>query len=250
VNLSASAATRVVGGMATHWTCATPRQLKGIERSDLFTDDEWDSLYTEAEGYLRTSRDEFEGSLRHQLVKNTLLSSPTLVPNGREVLSLPLACKRSQTNPSFVTWSASNTVLGDTVKKLHLLSNHQCTLLQYDEEDEEKEIFLAVVKNLELMHGRLYICARKYVVCAGAVLTPQILYKSGFRAEKGSLPALVCPYFTHLNDACADGDAGALPDGTDDGVLSSDSPRESSCPPQRSSELSSLGYAGASAKID
>jgi pyranose oxidase len=195
-NLGASAATRVVGGMATHWTCATPRQLKGLERSELFTDKEWEDLYKECEGYLGTSRNEFEGSIRHQLVKNTLKKSFTeMFPGtGREILSLPLAAKRDPKNPSFVIWAASNTILGNTVEKLHLYPNHQCTKLL----THGNEVQLATIKNLSLTHGRLYVCAKKNVVCGGAVLTPQILYNSGFRCEGTSgpvLPKLVHPTF-------------------------------------------------------
>lgn len=60
LNLGASAATYTVGGMATHWTCATPRQHSS-ERSDLLTDEEYDRYYTEGEKLLKTHNDQFEG---------------------------------------------------------------------------------------------------------------------------------------------------------------------------------------------
>src|SRR5947209_493539 len=48
-NLPGAAASYGVGGMATHWTCATPRQHPTIERSLLVSADEWNQLYAEAE---------------------------------------------------------------------------------------------------------------------------------------------------------------------------------------------------------
>ncbi|KAG9078640.1 hypothetical protein FS749_009304 [Ceratobasidium sp. UAMH 11750] len=47
VNLSAQAVTRGTGGMATHWTCAVPHFLKGLERPVIDTnpvndDKEWE----------------------------------------------------------------------------------------------------------------------------------------------------------------------------------------------------------------
>ncbi|RPB08343.1 pyranose oxidase [Morchella conica CCBAS932] len=196
-NLGAAAATRCVGGMGTHWTCATPRQHKTLERSTIFTNDEWETLYDEAERYLGTSRDQFQPySIRDQLVKSKLEKSfDVLFPNPdpekkRKVLSLPLACKRNtDTNPDFVTWAASDTILGETVnsEKFHLMSEHQCTKVLYD--DNSKNVVCATIKNIA-GKGRFYVFAKKYVICGGSVLTPQILFNSGFRPVEGSLPAL------------------------------------------------------------
>lgn len=180
--------------MSTHWTCATPEQHKDLERSDIFSDAEWAGLYKEAAGYLKTSRTEFDNSIRQQLVKEKLATAfdkmfPEVVPK-REILSLPLACKRNELNPDYVTWTATDTILGDTVNdpKFHLLSNHQCTKVLHD--PSSGKIIAATVKNLE-EKGRIYVFAKKYVICGGSVLTPQLLFNSGFRPTEGSLPALV-----------------------------------------------------------
>ncbi|KAF5612476.1 pyranose 2-oxidase [Fusarium subglutinans] len=71
-NLPAAAATRVVGGMGSHWTCCTPRQRKGIERSDLFGDSEWNTLYSRAEKLFKKTDDAFDDSVRQRLVKRVL----------------------------------------------------------------------------------------------------------------------------------------------------------------------------------
>lgn len=110
---------------------------------------------------------------------------------GREILPLPLACKRNEApeNTDFVTWAATDTILGQTVKKLHLLSDHHCTKILHDLKD--KSVILATVKGLR-DKKRTYIIAKKYVVCGGSILTPQLLFNSGFRDTENSLPALVC----------------------------------------------------------
>lgn len=179
--------------MATHWTCSTPRPHVALERSDIFDDNTWNTLYTKAEGYLGTSRDEFSSSIRQALVLNTLDSSlKRLFPGaGREILPLPLACKRNVApeNTDFVTWAAADTILGKTVENLHLLSDHHCTKILHDR--AAGDIILASVKSLRNKR-RTYVIAKKYVVCGGSVLTPQLLFNSGFRDQVGSLPALVC----------------------------------------------------------
>jgi pyranose oxidase len=115
-NLAVAAASRVVGGMGSHWTCCTPRQHPGLERSDLFDDKEWDNLYLDAENLFRTNRDSFEASARQQLVKRVLRKAYPKDPKdpkdpGREILSMPLACKRGE-NREYVEWTSSATILG------------------------------------------------------------------------------------------------------------------------------------------
>ena len=71
-NLPDAAATYAVGGMATHWTAAVPREHPTIERSILIEDSEWERLYDESEKLLKKSNTLFEHSIRNTLVKKVL----------------------------------------------------------------------------------------------------------------------------------------------------------------------------------
>ena len=71
-NLDGAAVTYAVGGMATHWTCATPRHHVSMERSNIVPGEEWEKLYKEAEELLLTHNDSFDNSIRNTIVRETL----------------------------------------------------------------------------------------------------------------------------------------------------------------------------------
>jgi pyranose oxidase len=110
-NIPSASASRVVGGMGSHWTCCTPRQHK-LERSELFTDDEWDELYSTAEKLFRTNSTSFDDSIRQQLVKHVLGNAY----DTRGIVSMPLACDRSAGNNDYVEWTCTATILDDLAK--------------------------------------------------------------------------------------------------------------------------------------
>ncbi|RGP59363.1 pyranose 2-oxidase [Fusarium longipes] len=175
-NLPGAAATRTVGGMGSHWTCCTPRQHPTIERSTLFNNQEWENMYGRMETLFNTNKDSFEDSIRQQLVKDTLSKAF----QDREMQSMPLACQRNVKNKSYVEWSCTATILGDyadprsTDRSFEIRPNTQCVKLVVD---ENFKIQHAQVKNL-LNNTTYTIEAKKYIVAAGAVLTPGILFNS------------------------------------------------------------------------
>ena len=184
--------------MGSHWTCATPRQHPTLERSTIYTDEEWDKLYTEAESRIGTNSTAFDDSIRHQLVKRTLAGF-TYPAGPREFISLPLAVQKLP-NVKYLVWGCSATVFGDITQTpdhkandlFTLRSQCRCTKLVRNTGPGQitGEIQGALMK--DLVTGKDFLVqAKKYVICAGAVLTPGILYNSGYRAEAGSLPALV-----------------------------------------------------------
>ncbi|KAJ7649340.1 putative pyranose oxidase [Mycena polygramma] len=201
-NLGAEAVTRGVGGMSTHWTCATPEFLKGLERPVIFTDTgkddaEWKLLYESARSLIGTSETEFAQSIRHNVVLEALQKA---YPD-RGVKALPLACHRLAKDSPYVQWHAANDIYGDMFDELakdklnnhnRLLENTRCTRFKLEPSDIEGHKN-GLVEVQDLLAARLvpeaaspeidfYIKAKAYVVAAGAVANPQILANSGFGA--------------------------------------------------------------------
>ena len=71
-NLSDTAATYAVGGMATHWTAAVPRQHPKVETPSIIDDEEWQFLYEESAKRLKKSDDLFQNPIRNTVVKEDL----------------------------------------------------------------------------------------------------------------------------------------------------------------------------------
>jgi len=152
-NLSAQAVTRGTGGMATHWTCAVPHFLKGVERpvidptNEANDDKEWGELYDGAGNLIYRSESEFnEVSIRHTLVLNTLAGVPPVnkiqpetrklgtssitnpvnklqepAPDANRVFKpLPLAARRLENSPRYVEWMSAESVFGDLILQQHV----------------------------------------------------------------------------------------------------------------------------------
>jgi len=196
-NLPAAAATFGIGGMATHWTCATPRQHPQLERWAGIPGSSWDELYTEAEEWFNVhprkgvplTSHPFVHSIRHQIVQGVLRNAfPELTaPDWPQ--PLPLACQRRADNPEFVTWSGADTVLGPLItdpdpkrfETFRILEQHRCNYLLKN--NSSTSIEGVVVDDLVHWKSRLIQAKKAYVICAGAVLTPQILFNSEITPE-------------------------------------------------------------------
>ncbi len=126
--------------MATHWTACTPEEHPEIERSTLISGEEWKRLYGEAKELLKTSQEMFDDTkpgsgvkaavgaqnpgpfhkqtqfIRNRLVRDTLQKAyPNLTGEDVKPQFLPLAGERRKDVPEFITWSGTDTVLGDDV---------------------------------------------------------------------------------------------------------------------------------------
>jgi pyranose oxidase len=198
-NLPAAAATRNVGGMSSHWTCCTPRQHPKLERSSIFSEREWELLYTEAEERIKTNSTLFNDSIRQQLVQRTLEGFH--YGNGeRKFIPMPLAAQKLP-GQSYLEWSSSSTVFGtitqgpqNSANRLFTLrSQARCTLLHREQNPEFADygkVIGAMCTDLKT-DKVFFVTAKKYVLCAGAILTPGIMYNSGWKPESNELPALV-----------------------------------------------------------
>ena len=72
---------------------------------------EFEELLGQAAELLNVNENEFDVSIRHREIKKTLKDA---FPD-REFKNIPLAVKRREDNPQFVTWTGSNTVLGGAI---------------------------------------------------------------------------------------------------------------------------------------
>ncbi|KAF8593009.1 pyranose 2-oxidase [Ceratobasidium sp. AG-I] len=178
-NLPGCAITRTVGGMATHWTCACPRPEpeEREKKPKSISDGDFIKLLEAAEDLLHVRKDQYDHSIRHSVVKEALAK----VFGKERVENLPLAVKRRDENKEYVTWSGTNTVLGEYADKLILRSETRVTRLDLNPANR-KEIRGVLCRNLRT-HEDILITAKKYVIACGAVCTPQILHNSGMRID-------------------------------------------------------------------
>ncbi|KAJ3743941.1 pyranose 2-oxidase [Lentinula detonsa] len=177
-NLGATAVTRAVGGMATHWTCACPTPHSEETNESPVDRNELDSLLVRARELVKVDSTVFDESIRHTIVKDILTDS---FPN-RNVRSIPLAVQRhAKSSSGFVTWSGSNTVLGETVNdpRFTLASEHRVTQLIVHP-SFPGAVAGVLMRDLKTNSDYL-VNARVYIIACGAVCTPQILYNSDIR---------------------------------------------------------------------
>ncbi|KAJ3826739.1 pyranose 2-oxidase [Lentinula raphanica] len=177
-NLGATAVTRAVGGMATHWTCACPTPHSEETTQSPVERNELDSLLTRARDLVKVDSTVFDESIRHNTVKDILTDS---FPN-RNIRSIPLAVQRhAKSKSGFVTWSGSNTILGDYVNDSRLTIASEQRVTQLLVHPNAPGILLGVlVRDLRTDNDYL-VQAKAYIVACGAVCTPQLLYNSGIR---------------------------------------------------------------------
>ncbi|KAK0503731.1 pyranose 2-oxidase [Armillaria luteobubalina] len=179
-NLPACAVTRAVGGMATHWTCACLTRRR--EERNPINQRELDALLRHGKALLDVNGDQFDESIRHHVIESTLADA---VEGTREVRSTPLAARRCPENKKFVTWSGSNTVLGEDLStnknsRFTLSPETRVTRLVRDPFDPSK-IVAAVCRNLKT--DRDVLVKYTFVIACGSICTPQILWNSRIRPD-------------------------------------------------------------------
>lgn len=150
-------------------------------------------------------------SVRQHLIMHTLEKAF----NDRPIQAMPLACRRNKSpdNTNYVEWTCPATILDSGVRghreklsdpkyskvpptwaseshpitlndKFEVWPNTQCVKLNLAE-DKNFKVDSASLKHL-LTNAVYNVTAEKFVICAGAVLTPGILWNSGFRTTQGN----------------------------------------------------------------
>ncbi|KAF8969196.1 pyranose 2-oxidase [Flammula alnicola] len=179
-NLKEASVTRTVGGMATHWTCSCPipNDEERIELHKVIPKPKMDVLLEEAGTLLNVHSDEFNHSIRHQLVGEGLIQAFVEFP-GRTFQNIPLAVERRVDNPEYVTWTGANTVLGEWNDTFELLTETRVTRMGWyvRAQNEGAPVEYALVRDLRTNQDRLVV-AKAFVIACGAMPTPQILWNS------------------------------------------------------------------------
>ena len=93
---------------------------------------EFDALLESAGEILGVHSDQFDSSIRHNVVKTLLQDDPAFQSRG--VTDIPLGVKRRTDNPDYFTWTGSDTVLGEQVKNSNfkLFTETRVTKLHFD----------------------------------------------------------------------------------------------------------------------
>lgn len=185
-NLGAAAVTRTVGGMSTHWTCACPipHDEERTELHKVIPKTTVDRLLSEAGTLLNVHEHEYDGSIRHNLVKDALQNAMDAEFPGRTFHSIPLAVKRRTDNPEYVTWTGMNTVLGEWINTFPILTETRVTrIAQADPFPVEGTPFqYALLRDLNTDEDKV-VFAKAFVVACGSIPTPQILWNSLIRPK-------------------------------------------------------------------
>jgi pyranose oxidase len=177
VNLRGTAITRTVGGMATHWTCSCPSPHPEERVNCPISSKEFDKLLDESAKLLNVHENEYDISIRHREVKKVLAKA------GYNIKNIPLAVKRREDNPQYVTWSGSNTVLGDAIKNPRLTIRDETRVTDvFPSPILPAEIHIGVARLRDLRTNKdVIVRAKAFVIACGAIGTPQILWNSHIR---------------------------------------------------------------------
>jgi pyranose oxidase len=166
-------------------TCAVPRfhpeELPKLSEDDAANQKEWygspeenlPGLYGIAESFVSKGDTQFSGSIRHNLVLNTL----KIAYPDREFQQIPLACTMSG---NFPEWQSAHEIFpmddrkpeGGKTDRFLLLPATICKRVVL-KEGSDSEVEYAMVENLR---DRTYyqIPAKIFILAAGAICTPQV----------------------------------------------------------------------------
>ncbi|KAF8747376.1 GMC oxidoreductase, partial [Rhizoctonia solani] len=166
-----------------------------IERSEMR------KLLERGKKLLNVHTDQFDTSIRHQLVKKALTDA--YQSRGINATNLPLAAERSKVNDTLIDWSGMNTVLGKFIdakdafgrNRFKLLTEYLVVKFEADP-DVPGKIKSALVRNLRTRKEE-EIKAKVFIATCGVICTPQLLWNSGIRHK-----ALGCFLTGHSHSFC------------------------------------------------
>lgn len=115
-------------------------------------------LLEDAKILLNVHSDQYDHSIRHTVVKETLEKA---YPK-RGITSLPLAVQRNRENPDYVTWTGMNTILGKAVEspRFTLSTEMRVTKLTGDFDISRVELAeLLDLKNKQKIFVKAKVCS-------------------------------------------------------------------------------------------
>lgn len=165
-----------VGGMAAHWTCATPRPADA-ERTSLVESAMLNDALNWAESYLAVCADPFPPTADVESVRYTL--SEVFPGLRRRVQSLPMAVNPAPSGSARPTWGGVDTIIAPGVARgVELLARAAARRLHFSGDKVTHVEVLDLERNQSAQ-----VSAYAVVVAAGAFHTPQLLWASGIKPQ-------------------------------------------------------------------
>ncbi|HWF80882.1 MAG TPA: GMC oxidoreductase [Streptosporangiaceae bacterium] len=165
--------THIFGGMGTLWNCVAPRLQPDLERWPVVSDGEWDRLYRLAEEALWVGPYSAGYSRRQDLLLDAL------APLAAE--PAPVACRLPPGRPP--AWTGPAEILaGPRRARLDVLAQHAVTRLAH----RDGRVTAAEAIAVETGEA-VTVTADAFVVAAGPLRTPALLWASGIPGEPGAL---------------------------------------------------------------
>lgn len=167
-----------VGGMGVHWTCACPRP-GNAERIPFIPFEEMEAVLDKAEALLKVTQEAFDITPEGEhilAVLNQALGENTSAK--REAQPMPLACSKDAEGKRY--WTASDTILGDTLAHPNFELRAETIAKQLIHENGK--VVGGVIEN-KTTGQQTEIRARLVIVAADALRTPQLLWASGIRPK-------------------------------------------------------------------
>lgn len=155
--------TAVDGGMGIVWTNNCPRAVEGVDRPTCFGRTEWNDLYALAERYLYVRSDQFTDSHRRRFVERRL--EGVLGDQDRNLVQLPLSGGRIA--PEHIRFIAPADVLGTAGFDIDRIAG------------VVDRVVLDGSRSTGVVVDGDSLGAENVIICAGAVETPVLLWKSG-----------------------------------------------------------------------
>ncbi len=169
-----------VGGMAAHWTCATPRPSRA-EQMPFLSESQWRHHLQAAERILHVTTNAFpEDAENEQIFRGLSRAFDQLLPRDRRVQPMPLACRVKPDGS--VHWTGVDTILGPLVDELSgaepdfVLNPNPLYRVHF----EDGMVAGASLKDLAT-GACSEVKSQVVVVTADALRTPQLLWASGVR---------------------------------------------------------------------